>query len=208
MRTRVKICGFTRVDDAVVAARLGVDAIGLVFYPPSPRYVSITQAAHIVAALPAFTTTVGLFVNAAPNYIIDVLAQVSLDCLQFHGDEAPDECIRYAKPYIKALRVQSDTDIPALAAHYNSARGLLLDAYHPEAPGGTGQVFDWSLLPQTCTLPLILAGGLMPSNAKSAIQQYRPYALDVSSGVEQAKGVKDNAKMAAFLQAVNEGDNN
>jgi phosphoribosylanthranilate isomerase len=206
MRTRVKICGFTRVEDAVLAAQLGVDAVGLVFYPRSPRYVSITQAARIVQALPPFTTVVGLFVDAEPAHINTVLTQVSLDCLQFHGDELPEACTLYGKPYIKAIRVQTDTNITALAETYQSASGLLLDAYHPETKGGTGLSFDWSLMPEHCALPIILAGGLLPDNAKSAVQHYKPYALDVSSGVEIAKGVKDGAKMAAFLKEVNEGD--
>jgi phosphoribosylanthranilate isomerase len=206
MRTRVKICGFTRVEDAVLAAQLGVDAIGLVFYPPSPRYVTIAQAQHIVKALPAFTTVVGLFVDAEPAQIHEVLTHVSLDCIQFHGDEQPDACARYGKPYIKAIRVQHDTDIKALAYAYRDAAGLLLDAYHPDSKGGTGLTFDWTLLPEHCALPVILAGGLLPSNAKTAIQQCRPYALDVSSGVESAKGIKDSAKMTAFLKEVNAGD--
>ncbi|MFI3137342.1 MAG: phosphoribosylanthranilate isomerase [Methylococcaceae bacterium] len=206
MRTRVKICGFTRVEEAVLAAKLGVDAIGLVFYPPSPRNVTIAQAQAIVKALPAFTTVVGLFVDAPRTQIDEVLANVSLDCIQFHGDESPDACALYAKPYIKAIRVQNDTDINALAADYHAAAGLLLDAYHPDAKGGTGLAFDWTLIPKHCALPIILAGGLDSSNAKEAIQQCRPYALDVSSGVEIAKGIKDGAKMTAFLKEVNEGD--
>ncbi len=206
MRTRVKICGFTRVEDAVLAAQLGVDAIGLVFYPPSLRHVSVAQAQTIVKALPAFTTVVGLFVDAEPAQINDVLAHVSLDCIQFHGDEQPEACARYAKPYIKAIRVQHDTNIKALAYAYRDAAGLLLDAYHPDAKGGTGLTFDWTLMPEHCALPVILAGGLLPGNAKAAIQQCRPYALDVSSGVEMAKGIKDSAKMTAFLKEVNAGD--
>jgi phosphoribosylanthranilate isomerase len=206
MRTRVKICGFTRVEDAVAAAQLGVDAIGLVFYPPSPRHVTISQAVQIVKALPAFATVVGLFVDAPEAQIIEVLRQVSLDCLQFHGDEPPEACALYGKRYIKAVRVQAHTDITALAAAYQDSAGLLLDAYHPDSKGGTGQTFDWTLMPQQCALPIILAGGLLPDNAKAAIQQFRPYALDVSSGVEATKGVKDHTKIAAFLKAVNEGD--
>lgn len=206
MRTRVKICGFTRVEDAVRAALLGVDAIGLVFYPPSPRHVTVAQAIAIVKALPAFTTVVGLFVDASQAQIVETLGQVSLDCLQFHGDESPDACRLYGKPYLKAVRVQTHTDIGALAEAYHDAAGLLLDAYHPDSKGGTGLTFDWRLMPKQCALPIILAGGLLPENAKAAIQQFRPYALDVSSGVESAKGIKDNNKMAEFLQKVNEGD--
>ncbi len=188
------------------AALLGVDAIGLVFYPPSPRHVSIQQAAQIARALPAFATVVGLFVDAPKAQILDVLEQVSLDCIQFHGDESPDACAIYGKPYIKAIRVQVDTDINALAHAYQGAAGLLLDAYHPDSKGGTGQMFDWALVPGECALPIILAGGLLPDNAKTAVQQYRPYALDVSSGVESSKGIKDRKKMGAFLKAVYEGD--
>ncbi|MEQ1635662.1 MAG: phosphoribosylanthranilate isomerase [Methylococcales bacterium] len=206
MRTRVKICGFTRVEDAILAARLGVDAIGLVFYPQSPRNVTITQAAQIVKALPAFTTVVGLFVNAEKSWVTEVLEQVSVDCLQFHGEEPPEACGLFGKPYIKAIRVQKQTDITALAHDYRDAAGLLLDAYHPDTKGGTGLAFDWTLIPKQCALPVILAGGLLPENARTAIEQCQPYALDVSSGVEVAKGIKDGAKMAAFLKEVNEGD--
>lgn len=206
MRTRVKICGFTRVEDAVAAAYLGVDAIGLVFYPPSPRHVTIKQAAQIVQALPAFTTVVGLFVDALPAQITQTLSQVSLDCLQFHGDESPEVCALYGKPYIKAIRVQANTNISVLANRYRDSAGLLLDAYHPDSQGGTGLAFDWTLIPPQCKLPIILAGGLSATNARTAIQQFRPYALDVSSGVESAKGVKDNNKITAFLKEVNEGD--
>lgn len=206
MRTRVKICGFTRVEDAVAAAYLGVDAVGLVFYPPSPRHVTIKQAAHIVQALPAFTTVVGLFVDALPAQIAQTLSQVSLDCLQFHGNESPEACALYGKPYIKAIRVQAETNIGALANQYHDSAGLLLDAYHPDSQGGTGLAFDWTLIPPHCQLPIILAGGLSATNARAAVQQFRPYALDVSSGVESAKGIKDNNKITAFLKEVNEGD--
>jgi phosphoribosylanthranilate isomerase len=206
MRTRVKICGFTRVEDAVVAAQAGVDAIGLVFYPPSPRHVEISQAQAIVAALPAFTSVVALFVDAHAEQIHDVLAQVPIDCLQFHGDETPAQCRLYNKRYIKAVRMQADTDVGQLARAYHDAAGLLLDAYHPNAKGGTGSTFDWELIPPHCALPIILAGGLEPGNAIQAIQAVRPYALDVSSGVEADKGIKDAQKMRAFLKEVNQGD--
>lgn len=206
MRTRVKMCGFTRIEDAVLAAHLGVDAIGLVFYPPSPRNVSIAQAAAIVKALPAFTTVVALFVDAEAAQIREVLAAVPIDCLQFHGDEVPEDCNIYAKPYIKAIRVQASTDIAGLALRYADAAGLLLDAYHPDAKGGTGQAFDWRLLPEQCSLPIILAGGLTPERVQDAIHNYHPYALDVSSGVEAAKGIKDVSLMTAFVKEVNETD--
>ena len=206
MRTRVKICGFTRVDEAVYAAHLGVDAIGLVFYPPSPRHVEIEQAVRIVQALPAFTSVVALFVDEQEEQIREVLAQVAIDCIQFHGDEPAEACRIYGKRYIKAVSMKDGIDIPALALDYQDASGLLLDAYHPDAKGGTGSQFDWDLIPKSCALPIILAGGLDATNAKQAVQTVRPYALDISSGVEASKGVKDALKMAAFIKQVNEGD--
>ena len=206
MRTRVKICGFTRVDEAVYAARLGVDAIGLVFYPPSPRHVEIEQAVRIVKALPAFTSVVALFVDEQEARIREVLAQVAIDCIQFHGEESAEACRIYGKRYIKAVRMKNTIDISALALHYHDAAGLLLDAYHPDAKGGTGSQFDWDLIPKHCSLPIILAGGLDASNAKQAVATVKPYALDVSSGVEASKGIKDSLKMAAFIKQVNEGD--
>ena len=206
MRTRVKICGFTRSDEAVYAARLGVDAIGLVFYPPSPRNVDIEQAVTIVNALPAFTSVVALFVDAEEAKIREVLARVPIDCLQFHGNESPEACRIYGKRYIKAVPMQNDTDVNALALAYHDADGLLLDAYDAKAKGGTGHQFNWDLIPTDCTLPIILAGGLDETNAKHAILSVKPYALDVSSGVEIAKGIKDSIKIAAFIEQVNEGD--
>jgi phosphoribosylanthranilate isomerase len=206
MRTRVKICGFTRVEDAVCAAHLGVDAIGLVFYPPSPRNVDIEQAIKIVNALPAFVSVVALFVDEQETRIREVLEQVSIDCLQFHGDEPAEDCRLFDKRYIKAVRVQESIDIAGLAQQYHDASGLLLDAYHPGAKGGTGSQFDWELIPGQCSLPVILAGGLDIDNARQAVQTVRPYALDVSSGVEEKKGIKDALKMATFIREVNEGD--
>ncbi|MGY6276927.1 phosphoribosylanthranilate isomerase [Methylomonas sp. MgM2] len=203
MRTRVKICGFTRPEDALAAARLGADAIGLVFYSPSPRHVSIETAAEIAAALPAFVSVVGLFVDAERAWIERVLQQVPIDCLQFHGDEAPEDCRIYRKPYIRAIRMRGDTDLALVEKRYADAAGLLLDAYHPGAPGGTGSGFDWELIPRTCALPVILAGGLSPDNAAQAVRQVQPYALDVSSGVEADKGIKDVAKMAEFIRKTN-----
>ncbi len=206
MRTRVKICGFTRVEDAVDAARLGVDAIGLVFYPPSPRSVEIAQAIRIVNALPAFVSVVALFVDEQEAQIREVLSRVSIDCLQFHGDEPAEACRVYGKRYVKAVRMRDGIDITALALHYHDAAGLLLDAYHLNAKGGTGSQFDWQLVPEQCALPIILAGGLDAANARQSVQTVRPYALDVSSGVEAEKGVKDSLKMAAFIKQVYEGD--
>ncbi len=206
MRTRVKICGFTRVEDAVCAAHLGVDAIGLVFYPPSFRNVEIDQAIAIVKALPAFTTVVALFVDEQEARVREVLAQVPVDCLQFHGDEPAEDCRIYGKRYMKAIRMQERTDVSRLAQRYHDAAGLLLDAYHPGAKGGTGSRFDWDLIPKQCDLPIVLAGGLTVENARQAMQAVRPYALDVSSGVETEKGIKDALKMAAFIREANEGD--
>ena len=206
MRTRVKICGFTHIEDAVYAAHNGVDAIGLVFYPPSPRHVEIEQAIKIVNALPAFTSVVALFVDEQEACIREVLARVPIDCIQFHGDETAETCRIYGKRYIKAVSMKNNIDIDALALEYHDATGLLLDAYHPDAKGGTGNQFDWALIPKHCDLPIILAGGLDETNAKQAVQTVRPYALDVSSGVEAKKGIKDSLKIAAFIKQVNEGD--
>ena len=206
MRTRVKICGFTRIEDAVYAAHNGVDAIGLVFYPPSPRHVEIEQAVRIVNALPAFTSVVALFVDEQEAKIREVLAKVPIDCIQFHGDETAKACRIYGKRYIKAISMREGIDIPALAHYYHDAAGLLLDAFHPDSKGGTGSQFNWSLIPNQLDLPIILAGGLDETNAKLAVQTVKPYALDVSSGVETRKGIKDSLKMAAFIKQVNEGD--
>lgn len=208
MRTRIKICGFTQVEDALEAAYLGVDAIGLVFYPPSPRNVSIETAAKIAKALPAFVSVVALFVNADQAFIEQVLQQVPIDCLQFHGDEQPDQCRLYNKPYIKAIRMKPETDITELEQQFSDASALLLDAYHPNIQGGSGSGFDWELIPQNCQLPIILAGGLAPDNAEQAVRQVKPYALDVSSGVEAGKGIKDAAKMAAFIRITNQATEN
>jgi phosphoribosylanthranilate isomerase len=206
MRTRVKICGFTQVEDALVAAKLGVDAIGLVFYPPSPRSVSIEQAIKIVEALPAFVSVVALFVDEEKAKIDEVLKNVPIDTIQFHGDEPATDCRVYNKPYIKAIRMKQGLDVMELTTQYHDASALLLDAFHADAKGGTGSQFDWDLIPKNCSLPLVLAGGLHAENARLAIQSVRPYALDVSSGVEIKKGIKGAAKMTAFIEATNEGD--
>lgn len=203
MRTRVKICGFTRVEDAVYAAKLGVDAIGLVFYPPSPRHVSIEKAVEIVKAIPAFVSIVALFSDADEAFIRKVLAKVPIDCIQFHGDESAERCRIYEKPYMKAVRMQRHVDVAAVAEQYHDASALLLDAYQPGIKGGSGHCFDWSLIPRHCNLPIVLAGGLTPENAAQAVFEVHPYALDVSSGVETEKGIKDAAKMAAFIQKTN-----
>jgi phosphoribosylanthranilate isomerase len=204
MRTRVKICGFTRVEDAVYAGNLGVDAIGLVFYPASPRHVSIGKAAEIAKALPAFVNVVGLFVDAEPSLVREVISRVRVDSLQFHGDEPPEVCRFYDKPYIKAIRMHKGIRISEAEGQYHDAAGLLLDAYHPGVPGGTGSGFDWDLIPEKRSLPIILAGGLTADNAGQAVRTVKPYALDVSSGVEAGKGIKDAAKMAAFIRTTNQ----
>ena len=202
MNTRVKICGITRPEDALAAAEAGADAIGLVFYDKSPRAVDIGQAWEILDALPPFVTTVGLFVNAAAQTIEDILVEVPLDLLQFHGDETPDFCEQFGHPYIKAVRMRAETDLTAVAQRYSGAQGLLLDTYRPGVPGGTGEAFDWSLAEQPCDKPIILAGGLRPDNVAQAIAQVRPWAVDVSGGVEKEKGIKDSGKISAFIQAV------
>lgn len=205
MRVRVKICGITRAEDGVAAAQAGADAIGLVFYAPSPRAVSIAQARVITASLPPFVSVVGLFVDADAEQIHAVLEQVPLDLLQFHGDECPAECGDFGRPYIKAVRMREGLDVRAYARTYPDAAGLLLDAYDAAAPqirGGTGQTFDWSRVPGGLPVPLILAGGLTPENVAEAVRATRPYAVDVSGGVEAAKGIKDVARIAAFIDNV------
>lgn len=203
LRTRVKICGITRVEDALKAVELGADAIGLVFYGPSPRNVSIQQAKEIARQIPAFVSVVGLFVNAEAHFIQEVISHVQLDLLQFHGDETPEECAEYRLPFIKAIRVKTDTNLVQYAHEFATAKALLLDAYTEGVAGGTGHVFDWNLIPDNLTKPVILAGGLNTENVAQAIQQVCPYAVDISGGVESAKGIKDAAKIAAFMQQVN-----
>ena len=202
MRVRAKICGITRVEDALNAVEQGADAIGLVFYGPSPRNVSISKAMEIVSQVPAFVSVVGLFVNAEASFINEVISSVKLDVLQFHGDETPEECARYLRPFIKAIRVKSDTNLVQCAHDFFEAKALLLDAYSEGLVGGTGHVFDWNLIPKKLTKPIILAGGLTADNVTQAIQQVSPYAVDVSGGVESSKGIKDAAKIAAFMQQV------
>lgn len=202
MRVRSKICGITRVEDALATVEAGADAIGLVFYAKSPRAVSVEQAAEIVQALPPFVTSVGLFVNMPREQLLAILQQVPLDLLQFHGDESPAECEGYGRPYIKALRVRPGEDLAAAMAPYAGARGILLDTFVEGVPGGTGAAFDWSLVPQGVARPIILAGGLEAHNVAAAIRQVRPYAVDVSGGVEASKGIKDAGKIRAFVKSV------
>ncbi|MCQ2989416.1 phosphoribosylanthranilate isomerase [Pseudomonas tremae] len=199
---RSKICGITRIEDALAAVEAGADAIGLVFYPKSPRAVTVLQARAIIAALPPFVTTVGLFVNASRCELNETLDAVALDMLQFHGDETPEECDGYHRPYIKALRVKAGDDIASACRAYRNARGVLLDTYVEGVPGGTGETFDWALIPDDLDKPVILAGGLTSANVAQAIAQVRPYAVDVSGGVEKSKGIKDREKILAFMSAV------
>jgi phosphoribosylanthranilate isomerase len=200
MRTRVKICGITRPEDALDAAYLGADAIGLVFYAKSPRAVNIKQAQTIIQALPAFVTTVGLFVDADVNEVKNIINHLPLDILQFHGDEDPTYCSQFSRPYIKALRVNESSNIETFAQQHHQAQAILLDTYVKGVKGGTGQAFNWQLVPKHCSQPLIIAGGLTPDNLPQVIQQLKPYAVDVSGGVEKAKGIKDKAKIAAFIK--------
>ena len=209
MAVRVKICGITRLPDLHAACEAGADALGFVFYEKSPRCVTAETAAALVRELPPFVQSVGLFVNAEPAFIEQVLDTVSLDVLQFHGDETPADCARFGRPYIKAVRVNPDTDLLKCAADFDAARGLLLDAYVPGVPGGTGERFDWSLIPAKLPKPVVLSGGLTLDNVAEAVQRVRPWAVDVSSGVEAAllvngavvaaKGIKDAHKIAQFI---------
>lgn len=204
--TRVKICGITRAEDALAAAQAGADALGMVFHEKSPRHVTVGQATLVAAVLPPFVTLVGLFVNPSEDAVREVLHQVPLDVLQFHGEEEPEFCVRFGRPWIKAIRMRHDVDLLQCAARYRLAQGLLLDAFVEGAHGGTGASLDWALIPQAVPLPVILAGGLHSGNVAEAIRLVRPYAVDVSSGVEAAKGIKDAAKVAAFINEVNNID--
>lgn len=206
LRTRVKICGITRQQDALAAVNAGADAIGLVFYPPSPRAIDAQTAAQICRALPPLVDKVGLFVNASVSEVEQVLATVPLSLLQFHGDETPEFCEQFGKTYIKAVRLADEGEarqqaLDAIAAHSNAA-GLLIDSYKPGTPGGTGTTFDWSTLPDNISQPIILAGGLDADKVSAAIETVQPYAVDVSSGVEAEPGIKDGAKIDAFIRAV------
>lgn len=204
MPTRVKICGITRVDDAKAALAAGADAIGLVFDRRSPRCVDIAQAQAIVDEVPPFIAVVGLFVDANTQWVEQVLREVRLTLLQFHGDEAPEQCRRYGRPYIKAIRMRDGIDLKAEAAKYADSSGLLLDSFVAEQAGGSGKTFDWGRIPRDLAKPIVLAGGLTVDNVRDAIRHVRPAAVDVSSGVEVSKGIKDPEKIAAFIAAVRE----
>ena len=196
---RVKICGVTRLEDALCAIEAGADALGFVFYEPSPRFISVEQAAAIIAQLPPFVTCVGLFVNTPIAQVKSVAQQIGLDLIQFHGDETAAACDGLGLPYIRALRMQPGQAIAELAESYQKARAILLDAWVPGIPGGTGETFDWAAIP-ALTKPLILAGGLTVDNVAQAVLQVRPYAVDVSGGVELRSGVKDQSKLKRFIQ--------
>lgn len=202
MSVRIKICGITREEDAIAAASLGADAIGLVFYPQSPRHVSLEQARRIIAVLPPFVTVVGLFVNPDKEQVEQVLQSCAVDMLQFHGDETPAFCRVFSRPYLKAVRMRTTQDVVEAARLYSDARAILVDAFVEGSFGGTGQVCDWLQLPTDLTLPLVLSGGLHPDNVGRALRLVRPAAVDVSSGVEQSKGIKSAAAMAAFITEV------
>lgn len=200
-RTRIKFCGLTRVDDVHRAVALGVDALGFVMWPGSQRAIDLSTLAALAAEVPAFVTRVGLFVDADPAFVRRCAPY--LDLLQFHGNESPDDCARHSdRAWIKALRMRDDVDLEREAARYSGARALLLDAYRPGVPGGTGDTFDWSRIPAALAKPVILAGGLTPDNIGPAVHQVAPHAVDVSGGVEAAPGIKDPTRMAAFVREV------
>ena len=204
--TRIKICGITRAEDVQAVAASGADAFGLVFYEKSPRHVTLHQARDVIRAVPPFLSTIGLFVNPAESEVREILSQVPLDVLQFHGEEPPEFCAQFGRPYLKAIRVRPGVDLVQFAARYAGAQGLLLDAWVEGTHGGTGASFDWALIPRELPLPVILSGGLDANNVAEAIRQVRPYAVDVSSGVEAGKGIKDAAKIAAFIKEVKQTD--
>lgn len=196
---RVKICGITSVADAQIAVKAGADAIGLVFYAPSPRAVSVEQAREIAASVGPFVTVVGLFVNAEETFVREALANVALHVLQFHGDESREFCEQFQRPYMKAIRMRPELDVAQAIAEYPSAAAILLDAYRPGVPGGTGETFDWQRVPLQASRPVVLAGGLTPENIALAVQSTQVYGVDVSGGVESSPGKKDEQKVEQFI---------
>ena len=206
MPTRIKICGITRIEDARAACEAGAHAIGFVFHEPSPRNVAPGVAAAIVRELPPFVTVVGLFVDRSAAEIEAVLERVPLDLLQFHGDETPEFCARFGRPYIKAVRMRAGVDLLEYARRFAAARALLLDAYVSGTHGGTGTSFDWDLVPARLPVPIVLSGGLTPHNVCDAVRRLRPWAVDVSSGVESAKGIKDPQRIRDFIAGVQRAD--
>lgn len=206
--TRIKICGITRARDALAAAELGADAIGLVFYPRSPRAVNAATALQILAEVPPFLSVVALFVDEPASAVDRILSQVPVDTLQFHGDESPGFCNRFGRPWLKALRVREGVDVAAAVRDYAAARAILLDSWQEGVPGGTGRTFDWNLAPTALPRPVVLAGGLDDGNVGEAVRRIRPAAVDVSGGVESAPGVKDREKIRRFIAAVRAADGN
>ncbi|MFQ3230066.1 phosphoribosylanthranilate isomerase [Reinekea sp.] len=204
MRTRIKMCGMTRAEDIQAAAALGVDAIGMVFYPPSPRAISVEHAAQLAQTCPVLVDKVALFVNPEPSLVREVISATKATLLQFHGDETPEFCQQFGQPYIKALRVANKEDLIVGLDIHQHAPAILLDAYVEGTPGGTGQKFDWSMIPPGVQERLFLAGGLSPSNVADAIKQVMPYVVDVSGGIEASKGIKSAQLMAEFVAAVRE----
>lgn len=205
-RTRIKICGLREPAHARLAAEAGADAIGLVFYGQSPRCVSPEVAAEVAAALPPYVMAVGLFVNAAAAQIEAVLRRVPLDLLQFQGEEPPEFCERFGRPYVRAVRMEEGVDLLEYGRRFKRAKALLLDAHVPGLPGGTGRTFDWKRVPRDTPIPIILSGGLDAGNVGDAIREARPWAVDVSSGVESSRGVKDPAKIVEFIRSVESED--
>lgn len=205
MRTRIKICGLTRAQDVDTAVAAGADALGFVFYPSSPRAIDISLARELIARVPPFVTAVGLFVNEPAESVRATLEALPLGMLQFHGDESPEYCASFGRPWLKAARVRAGFDLLNYAVRYVGACGLLVDAW-VDGYGGGGEVFDWELLPADFPLPLVLAGGLNPANIGAAVRQVRPWAVDVSSGVETGKGIKDSRLIEAFIAGVREAD--
>jgi phosphoribosylanthranilate isomerase len=206
MRTRVKICGLTRPQDVKAAVQAGADAVGFVFYEPSPRSVSVEQAVELLRSVPPFVVATGLFVNPDRDYVEQVLSKVPLDLLQFHGDESQAFCQSFSARWIKAIRVRARGDIERAFENFSGASGLLVDAWAADQYGGTGQSFNWNLIPSDRPLPLILAGGLASDNVFGAVKQVRPWAVDVSGGVEVSKGIKHPAKMTDFINEVHRVD--
>jgi phosphoribosylanthranilate isomerase len=206
VRTRIKICGLREPAHARLAAESGADAIGLVFYPPSPRYVKPEEAAKVAAALPPYVQAVGLFVNEKEAAIRSILERVPIDLLQFQGDETPEFCAAFGKPFVRAVRMEEGVDLVEYAHRFTSARALLLDAHVAGEKGGTGTTFDWARVPREAPLPLILSGGLTAANVGRAVREVRPWAVDVSSGVERSRGVKDPALIVDFIRSVQRED--
>ena len=208
-RCRVKVCGITSVQDAQMVADMGVDAVGLVFYPPSSRYLSIQRAAEVLQSLPPFVSSVALFLDADADVVSETLASVPVDVLQFHGSESAEYCRSFGRPYFKAVGMKgllASGGFAAYADQYSDAQGILVDSHAPGAAGGTGEVFDWTQVPQNYSKPIILAGGLKPENIRQAIETTRVYAVDVSSGVESGPGAKDSRKLQDFMRAVRSVD--